>query len=334
MAQGSNPDIFELNGGNVGVLILTESASPQDNSYQIAHGLHRKGRSVYLSSPIPEVRNWGDLREADWLSWLENSQNLLAKLHERCESVFIVGISMGSALALRFAELFGDDVDGLIIIEPSFPNIRRSQRDIWRLIRSELHLIGQPLIQMYSTEERNEFAQNSQIIAENISSPFIREVVLEHLPDNLPIIESETAEFIDEVVNGFWLTDIENLGTIAEINDTELIDAEFLSIVESLSLDESMPTTYLDELDKFEAMEGYDHFEEPNPQLIPLADPRKRRAILAMVLAPIYTFVATITYFDPLGIEPWPGILAFIGGLAYFFYSLRDTPADDDGVIL
>ena len=35
-------------------------------------------------------------------------------------------------------------------------------------------------------------------------------------------------------------------------DDDELIKAEFESMVEGLSLDESAPTTYLDELDKFE----------------------------------------------------------------------------------
>lgn len=33
--------------------------------------------------------------------------------------------------------------------------------------------------------------------------------------------------------------------------DDELIDAEFKSMVEGLSLDQSSPTTYLDELDQF-----------------------------------------------------------------------------------
>ena len=35
-------------------------------------------------------------------------------------------------------------------------------------------------------------------------------------------------------------------------DDDELIKAEFESMVEGLSLDESAPTTYLDELDRFE----------------------------------------------------------------------------------
>ena len=37
-----------------------------------------------------------------------------------------------------------------------------------------------------------------------------------------------------------------------DFDEEELIKAEFNSIVEGLSLDESAPTTYLDELDRFE----------------------------------------------------------------------------------
>lgn len=36
-----------------------------------------------------------------------------------------------------------------------------------------------------------------------------------------------------------------------DFDETELINAEFESMVEGLSLDESSPTTYLDELDSF-----------------------------------------------------------------------------------
>jgi hypothetical protein len=41
-------------------------------------------------------------------------------------------------------------------------------------------------------------------------------------------------------------------GRSGAFDDDELIKAEFDSMVEGLSLDESAPTTYLDELEKFE----------------------------------------------------------------------------------
>ena len=46
--------------------------------------------------------------------------------------------------------------------------------------------------------------------------------------------------------------DSSNLGGSDDFDDDDLINAEFESMVEGLSLDESAPTTYLDELDSFE----------------------------------------------------------------------------------
>jgi hypothetical protein len=45
--------------------------------------------------------------------------------------------------------------------------------------------------------------------------------------------------------------DSSNLGGGDHFDDDDLINAEFESMVEGLSLDESSPTTYLDELDSF-----------------------------------------------------------------------------------
>lgn len=277
------------------------------------------------------VKDWGEIREAEWLEWIEDSQTMLAKLRAESESIFVTGISMGASLALRFAELFGGDIDGLLLIEPSFPNIRRVHRKIWNQIYGDLQLVDQPLILMYSSRLGQDSSVNALTISNGISSPFIREVVLEIGPNEFPIISDEAKTFIEEVVNGVWLADLDT------DDDSELIDAEFQSIIEGLSLDESSPSTYLDELDGREFINDEEHFQEPDPDLLPIADPLKRNAIIAMVLGPIYALIAAITQFNPFGIEPWPGILAFLGGLGFFFYSLSDTRNDfpgDDGAIL
>ena len=46
--------------------------------------------------------------------------------------------------------------------------------------------------------------------------------------------------------------DSSDAGRSDDFDDDDLINAEFESMVEGLSLDESTPTTYLDELDSFE----------------------------------------------------------------------------------
>lgn len=58
-----------------------------------------------------------------------------------------------------------------------------------------------------------------------------------------------------------------------DANERELIDIEFQSMVENLSLDESAPTSYLDELEKFEDL---DKFRAPHPPKIGLHESLKR----------------------------------------------------------
>jgi hypothetical protein len=54
-------------------------------------------------------------------------------------------------------------------------------------------------------------------------------------------------------------------------DEEELIRSEFDSIVSGLSLDESSPTTYLDELDRLESINHTERFVAPNP---PVQSPR------------------------------------------------------------
>ena len=54
-----------------------------------------------------------------------------------------------------------------------------------------------------------------------------------------------------------------------DATERELIEMEFQSMVEGLSLDESSPTTYLDELDKFE---DQNRFKPPAPPKVGLGE--------------------------------------------------------------
>lgn len=67
-------------------------------------------------------------------------------------------------------------------------------------------------------------------------------------------------------------------GRSDSFDDDELIKAEFDSMVEGLSLDESAPTTYLDELDKFEDLNRF------TPPTIP------KRGIREQIRGAIFSF--------------------------------------------
>jgi hypothetical protein len=58
-----------------------------------------------------------------------------------------------------------------------------------------------------------------------------------------------------------------------DAHERELIDLEFQSMVEGLSLDESSPSTYLDEIEKFE---DQNRFQPPAPPKVSLGETIKR----------------------------------------------------------
>lgn len=324
MTENPNSQGLELIAGDVGVLILHEAASSTNLAFTWAHTLHDAGMTVCLPVLADKPVTWQEINSDNLQEWLTISEQSLAFLKNRCSAVFLVGVSMASTIVLRLAELLGEEIDGVVLLEPSLPKNRFALRKVWRTIDEELYLVEQPLIMLYSNQADSEYSENALSISKSVTSPFVREIVLENSFSDLPIILDETSAFINEVANGFWLTDF-------AANDDDLIDAEFESIIAGLSLDESLTTNFLDDLNR---PDPEDHFQEPNPALEPIRDRSKRNALLAMLLGPIYAIVAMVIGFNPFGIEPWPGVLVFFGGLASFFYHLRDGYNDDDGAIL
>lgn len=317
---------MEFVGREVGVLILDGTPQSRVIAIALANALHDAGLNVVLPLLNETPYEWDELNFERWKKWLEISNKALSELKEKCGTVFVAGLNAASTIALRLAQIHGDGIDGLILVEPSLPDNHLRLRKIWKTVDQGLPLVDHPIIMMYSTRSELDYSENAITISNNISSPFIREVVLEDPQNDFPMIVEESSLFINEVTHGFWLTDI------ATDDDSDLIDAEFASIVAGLSLDESTPSNFLDDLDRQIPIEDDEHFENPDPVLEPIQDPTRRNAIIAMILGPIYAIAAAITDFNPFGIEPWPGILAFIGGLLFFFYGLQDNFDDDDGV--
>ena len=322
-----NPNVqgLELIAGDIGVLVLHEAATSTNLAFTWAHTLHQAGLSVCLPVLEENPVTWQETSSDDLQKWLTLSERSLAFLKNRCSAVFLIGISMASTIVLRLAELLGEEIDGVILLEPSLPKNRFALRKVWRIIDEELYLIEQPMIILYSNQADSEYSENAQSISKGVTSPFVREIVLENSYSDLPIIQVEVSAFINEVTNEFWPTDF-------TIDDSDLINAEFKSIVAGLSLDESAPTNFLDDLDR---PDPENHFQQPDPALEPIHERPQRNALLAMLLGPTYAIIAAITSFNPFGLEPWPGLLVFIGGLVSFFYHLHDANNDDDdGAIL
>ena len=120
-----------------------------------------------------------------------------------------------------------------------------------------------------------------------------------------------------------------NIHDLRNDDDSELVNAEFDSIVSTLSLDQSSPTTYLDQLD---AIDDSERFVAPDPDLLRIKESANRIAVMALIVGPIWIIASAVFGFDPFGLEPWPGLLATTGGLATLLYRWNLTREEgEDG---
>lgn len=120
-----------------------------------------------------------------------------------------------------------------------------------------------------------------------------------------------------------------NIHDLRNDDDSELVNAEFDSIVSTLSLDQSSPTTYLDQLD---AIDDSERFVAPDPDLPRIKERANKIAVMALIVGPIWIIASAVIGFDPFGLEPWPGLLATTGGLATLLYRWNLTREEgEDG---
>lgn len=54
-----------------------------------------------------------------WQDWYAEVDRELRALRERCAHVFVFGLSMGGALTLRLAAKHGDEVSGIVVVNPA-----------------------------------------------------------------------------------------------------------------------------------------------------------------------------------------------------------------------
>ena len=359
---GSEP--FHLDGGNVAVLMIHGFTGSPLSVKPWAEALHKSGVSVRVPLLPGHGRTWQEMNETKWQRWFAEVEENFNDLKKKYSQIFVAGFSMGGALALHLAQIRGREIEGLILINPSIqdrrpimslvpvlkyflpsvggrgtdvaaPNPPRhsygrtplkalhSLQDLWRDVGDNLHKVEAPLMIGYSINDHVVDPINSQIVIDNVSSVDIREVIFERsfhnvaLDYDLDILSSESLSFIHDVLTG-------------DVHRENDFDQRFDEIVSGLNLDQSAPTTYLDELDRNEA-EGSDRYLGDNSPLPRLTEVQ-RAALACVILGPVAAFASR--FFDPFGLGTWPGLLLLLVGIGTFFWQMRPENEDEDGAAL
>ncbi len=357
-------------GGKIGVLIIHGFTGSPISIAPWARYLNQQGYTVHAPRLPGHGTTWQEMNETSWQDWYKCVEDSYLDLKSKCDRVFIAGFSMGGALALRVCQIRGDEIEGLLLINPSIydkrlriklipvikffvPSIKSrrvtdvakanppkhsygrtplkaldSLRKLWRLVQRDLYLIDLPVMIGYSINDHVVDPANSETIIESIYSSDIREVIFERSFHNVALdydadlLNEQSQVFIQEVLSG-----VMNRGV--EYNERELIDAEFDSIVSGLSLDETPPTTYLDELDRRVSAE---QFSPPNPKW-PVFDQTQRTGFIAIGSGFAYLIINRFTPVDIAGI--WPAVVIICAGVAILIWrTARNDDEFDDGATL
>ncbi|MFE7117945.1 alpha/beta hydrolase, partial [Streptomyces sp. NPDC057654] len=116
LLPGAEP--FRHEGGEVGVLVCHGFTGSPQSVRPWAESLARRGFTVSLPLLPGHGTRWQDMQVTGWQDWYAEVDRELRALRERCAKVFVCGLSMGGALALRLAAEHGDDVSGLVLVNP------------------------------------------------------------------------------------------------------------------------------------------------------------------------------------------------------------------------
>lgn len=116
---------FHADGGRVGALVLHGFTGSPHSVRPWARHLAARGLTVCAPRLPGHGTTWQEMNKTRWPDWYAEASRALDGLRERCDDVFVCGLSMGGCLALRLAEQRGGDVAGLVLVNPSVASADR-----------------------------------------------------------------------------------------------------------------------------------------------------------------------------------------------------------------
>ncbi len=117
LLPGAEP--FHAEGGRVGVLLSHGFTGSPASMRPWAEHLAAAGFTVTVPRLPGHGTCWQDMAMTGWEDWYAAIERAFDDLTRRCDIVFAAGLSMGGTLVLRLAEERGDQVAGIVLVNPS-----------------------------------------------------------------------------------------------------------------------------------------------------------------------------------------------------------------------
>lgn len=124
--------------GSIGVLLLHGFTGSPASMRPWGEALAAQGWSVRVPRLPGHGTRWQDMNITTWEDWYSEAERNLRELRERCARVFVCGLSMGGALTLRLAEQHGEEIAGIVLVNPAVHSERKDRH----LLPFVKHLVG------------------------------------------------------------------------------------------------------------------------------------------------------------------------------------------------
>ena len=136
LMPGAEP--WRQDGGPVGVLVLHGFTGSPKSVTPWGRALAEQGWAVSVPLLPGHGTRWQDMNQTTWQDWYHEAERALRDLRSTCDTVFVMGLSMGGSLALKLAEEHGDDIRGLALVNPAV-HTERPDRFLLPIVH---HIIG------------------------------------------------------------------------------------------------------------------------------------------------------------------------------------------------
>ncbi|MFW5417283.1 alpha/beta fold hydrolase [Nocardiopsis sp. CNT-189] len=117
LLPGAEP--LSRTGGPTGVLLCHGFTGSPRSMRPWAEHLAGAGLTVELPLLPGHGTTWQEMNLTGSAQWLAAVEAALLDLRDRCDEVFVMGLSMGGCLALRLAQLHPGAVAGAVLVNPS-----------------------------------------------------------------------------------------------------------------------------------------------------------------------------------------------------------------------
>ncbi len=110
-----NQPFSHITESDVGVLVVHGITSTTSSMKFLAEQFADAGFNVELPDLRGHGTKWQDMKNVKYTDWINDLEEALGKLQERCSKLFLCGLSLGGGLALYMAGKYSD-LNGIILI--------------------------------------------------------------------------------------------------------------------------------------------------------------------------------------------------------------------------